>query len=53
MAKSKEKQKTESQIVDNFYKGYDLSFLKENPDHPDYHLVAEAASLEAGEESEE
>jgi len=38
--------KTENKIVDGFYKGYDLSWLKENPEHPDFYLVAEAEGLE-------
>lgn len=29
------------------YKGYNIKWLKSNPDHPDYYLVAEAEALEA------
>ena len=24
-----------------FYKDYDINWLRKNPDHPDFHLVAE------------
>lgn len=28
-----------------FYKGYDIRWLRKNPDHPDFYLVAEFDSI--------
>ena len=36
--------KPKTEEAPGIYKGYDLNWLKENPDHPDYYLVAEAES---------
>lgn len=33
------------EVVDGFYKGYDIKWLRGEPDHPDYYLVAEYDSL--------
>ena len=30
-----------------FYKGYDIKWLRNNPDHSDFHLVAEFDALDA------
>jgi len=40
MAKNKDKKEVKN--ADKMYKGYNLNFLRQNPDHPDYHLVKEA-----------
>lgn len=37
MAKEKKEKR-----VSSLYKGYDIKWLKDNPDHPDFYLVAEA-----------
>jgi hypothetical protein len=31
--------------IDGFYKGYDIKWLKKNPQHPDFYLVAEFEAL--------
>ena len=41
MSNAKNKGK-KNKIVDGFYKGYDIKWLEKHPEHPDYHLVAEA-----------
>jgi hypothetical protein len=40
MAKKKVK-KSEKKSKPMFYKGYDIKWLKKEPEHPDYKLVAE------------
>lgn len=40
MAEKKKVQKAQK-ATDGFYKGYDIRWLKQNEDHPDYQLVAE------------
>jgi len=37
----KKEKKVEAIVNDRFYKGYDIRWLRETPDHPDYYLVAE------------
>ncbi len=43
MGKKKEvkKEKKEFELGDIFYKGYDIKWLREKPEHPDFGLVAE------------
>lgn len=33
--------KEESKEIHGFYKGYEIKWLREEPQHPDYYLVAE------------
>lgn len=35
------KKKKAEKLVNGFYKGYDMRWLKKNPDHADFYLVAE------------
>lgn len=35
------KEKNKKKEIKGFYKGYDVRWLKENEDHPDFYLVAE------------
>lgn len=35
------KKKKVEKLVNGFYKGYDMRWLKKNPDHADFYLVAE------------
>jgi len=42
MPKVKKEKKVE---VVGFYKGYDMRWLKNEPEHPDYYLVAEFEAL--------
>jgi len=42
MAKKKVKKVV---VNDNFYKSYDIRWLRELPEHPDYKLVAEFDAL--------
>lgn len=35
------KEKSEKKEKYGFYKGYDLQWLKSEPEHPDYYLVKE------------
>jgi len=37
--------KEELKQVSGFYKGYVIKWLKTEPDHPDYYLVAEYEAL--------
>jgi len=39
--KSEPKEEKVEQPVDGFWKGYDVRWLKKNPDHADFKLVAE------------
>lgn len=43
MPKAKEKES-------RFFKGYDIKWLREEPSHPDFHLVAEYDALMASKE---
>ena len=46
MADKKEKKEVKVKVKDNFYKGYDMKWLKTEPSHPDFYLVAEFDALE-------
>lgn len=37
----KKEEKVVKSKIDGFYKGYDIKWLKEIPEHPAFHLVAE------------
>lgn len=46
-AKKEEKMSKEekAQFDSGVYKGYDIRWLRDNPDHPDFNLVAEYDKL--------
>lgn len=35
------KSEPKKRVIPGFYKGYDIKWLKQIPEHPDYYLVAE------------
>lgn len=38
----KRKELSEKELLElGIYKGYDIRWLRQEPDHPDYHVVAE------------
>ena len=43
------KKRVKSEKLGVFYKGYDINWLREVPEHPDYKLVAEYDVLKAKE----
>lgn len=47
------KKSNKTKDIPGFIKGYDINWLKENPDHPDYHLVAEKENGQEKEEEQE
>lgn len=38
--------KVKSEKMDGFYKGYDIKWLRKEPHHPDFYLVAEFDALQ-------
>jgi len=53
MPRKKEEVKEEVKGDSGFYKGYDLSWLRNEPEHPDFNLVAEFDELHPEEKKEE
>ena len=49
MAKKKAKKAKSIKLGDVFYKGYDIKWLRDVPEHPEFHLVAEYDALKAKE----
>jgi hypothetical protein len=45
MKKVKEVKEAEPSKIHGFYKGYEMKWLKGEPQHPDYKLVAEYEAL--------
>ena len=43
------KKVTKSKVLGVFYKGYDMNWLREVPEHPEFNLVAEYDVLKAKE----
>lgn len=41
----KKKVASKDKVEGGFYKGYDIKWLRENPDHPDFPLVAKAEKI--------
>lgn len=42
---------TSKEVNDGFFKGYDIKWLREEPSHPDFFLVAEYDALGEPEEA--